>query len=459
MPNSPPKALDSRTRDGLLEVAYAHFGFRVPESRLRSFELSVHTASRELLDCEPATLLARLAHGDPEAEAAFAEALVVLETYFFREPRHFDLVRELLAESTARRPLYVWSAGCASGEEPYSVAILAWELFGARAADHVRIHATDLSQDALRKAQAALYREWSFRGTSPELKERYFTVEPGGYRLREEVRSLVRFEALNLLHLLRRPSLAPRGIDLVFCRNVLLYFDHERATEVAACFRDALRPEGWLLTAPADPWVRPKGLAIDTSRGFFAYRRRDESTEGSALGTSTAPELPLPAPRARPPRRAAPPARPRPPKSSPSSARDGSRDWLSEAWALADRDPREALARLDDSEERSLDPEVHILRALLHQSLGEHPAVLIETQRALLLDRSLAFAHLVAAGSHLLLQHFAEARRALNAARRLVRDLDEGALVHARTGVTTGELLSTSAQLERALIRAVKKAR
>lgn len=182
--------------------------------------------------------------------------LTVGETYFFRDQPQFEFIREeVLPEIRERRgPEHVarvWSAGCASGEEAYSLAIL----FDERGeGDRVHILGTDLSRIALAKAQEATYGEWSFRGTDRSIRHRYFRRSGDRYILDERIRQCVGFEYLNLA-LDSSPSFANGtwGMDLILCRNVLIYLDRQTIRSVARRLLECLASGGWLVTGASDP--------------------------------------------------------------------------------------------------------------------------------------------------------------------------------------------------------------
>ncbi len=205
------------------------------------------------------------------------EEVTVGETYFFREPDQFAFMRDVVFPSlveggAAERPIRIWSAGCASGEEPYSLAILMTELgLEARAS----ILATDISNKALTKAVAANYGAWSLRSNDAYRAQRFLTATGKVLHLDEQIRRLVSFRTLNLakdVYPFEQPNMG--GFNLIVCRNVLIYLDGETVARVARSFFDSLAEGGWLILASSDPPLA--GLApfesVVTERGIF-YRR------------------------------------------------------------------------------------------------------------------------------------------------------------------------------------------
>ena len=167
---------------------------------------------------------------DPRAESEFDQIYDLVttnETYFFREPAQLTaFIDEIVPDILTRKPVKkvrVWSAGCSSGEEPYSIAILLQEAgWYDRAA--FEIFASDINQQVLQKARRGQYRESAFRSTEATLRDRYFTREAdGSWKIKDEVRNRVSFGRLNLYDEARVSLLG--HLDIIFCRNVIIYFD------------------------------------------------------------------------------------------------------------------------------------------------------------------------------------------------------------------------------------------
>jgi chemotaxis protein methyltransferase CheR len=209
----------------------------------------------------------------PEEWRRVMDAFSVQETYFWRE---YDQIRALVEEIVPawarqpRRPLKIWSAACASGEEPYSIAMaLAEAGFG----DHpIEVVASDASESALAKAEAAVYRERSFRSLPRPLRQRYFEPTPEGDRLRPEIRARVRFRWANLVDPSGYADL--QDVDVVFCRNVFIYFSPAAIGRVAAHFADRMPPAGHLFIGASESLLKlTNRFELDELRGAFVYRR------------------------------------------------------------------------------------------------------------------------------------------------------------------------------------------
>lgn len=185
--------------------------------------------------------------------------LTIGETYFFREPRAFELVsnyaREKIAAFGAQNTrLRIWSAGCCTGEEAYSIAMALRQSVPQLPARQISILGTDINGRHLQFAQAGMYRQWSFRNFDPALQKLYFsTADEGQYQLNKEIREMVKFSELNLASRVY-PSIATsmNAMDIIFCRNVLMYFSRDQAKNVIQRFHLCLADGGWLIVSPSE---------------------------------------------------------------------------------------------------------------------------------------------------------------------------------------------------------------
>ncbi|QFU18002.1 protein-glutamate methyltransferase [Microvirga thermotolerans] len=403
------------------------------------------------------------------AEWARLEAEITIgETFFFRYAEQFAALRErILPEIVERRRsdrrLRIWSAGCATGAEPYSVAILLKQLLGDDLENwRVAIIGSDINEAFLDTARQAEFGRWALRTLSPEDRAAYF--EPSGdrdrLRLRKEFRSLVRFERHNLLSLLEGTSpLQFTEFDLVLCRNVLIYFHPDTAIRIVRALSDTLREGGWMLLGHAEPNPAfASFLKVLNLPGTVAYRRGSQEAEGQgtpfseiasllALPSHTPPSCaPLPRPARRPPeRKPAPrPVRPLFPVAgqAPAALPRCPDSILAEVRALADSGRfreaedlcRKALAA------QPLSPALHFYEGLIAQAL-EKPAAAEEAfRRSIYLDKSFAMAHyhlgllLVADGRR------GAGRRSLANAGRIASGLPGETVLDEADGITAEEM-------------------
>ena len=207
-----------------------------------------------------ASYLFQLRHGN-DAEAEFSKLVDLLttnETYFFRERSQLTaLVNEIIPEIRAsqigrKRPVSIWSAGCSSGEEPFSIVMMGLEANLVPGVDF-RVYASDISKAVLSKARRGIYREASFRETEPSLRMHYFAEKDGLVRVSDEVKRHVDFVHMNLLDDHKTSLLGT--MDVILCRNVIIYFDLDTKKRVMATFHDKLRPGGYLLLGHSESLI------------------------------------------------------------------------------------------------------------------------------------------------------------------------------------------------------------
>lgn len=248
-----------------------------------------------------AALGARLEASDELS--ALARELTVGETYFFRQLDQFHALRDVaVPERLSARggggTLRLVSAGCSTGEEAYSLSIVLRE-HGLPAGVEPSVVGLDLNPDALAKAARAIYSPWSLRETPADVRERWFTREGREFRLAGPARDGVRFAEHNLVTEAPR-LLPPRSVDVIFCRNVLMYFTPAQAAAVVERFSRALAPGGFLFLGHAETL---RGLSHDFhlrhTHNTFYYQRRDgaERTAHSSTPPAPRPHRPDAAPR------------------------------------------------------------------------------------------------------------------------------------------------------------------
>lgn len=189
--------------------------------------------------------------------SAIMDVLTVNETYFFREQNQLrafseEILEELKTVNRGRRALKVWSAGCSTGEEPYTIAMLLNEKASFNGWD-VEIHGSDINQRVLQTARKGVYRKNSFRTTEPYFLNKYFVEEDGAYRIADAVKKYVNFSYLNLLDPFKTRFLGK--MDVIFCRNVLIYFDNVSRRRVIDNFYDRLVDGGYLLLGHAESLI------------------------------------------------------------------------------------------------------------------------------------------------------------------------------------------------------------
>ncbi len=207
--------------------------------------------------------------------------ITVNETSFFRTAPQLDYLEthvlpELIAARAETKRLRIWSAACSTGDEPYSLAIMVHRTLGLRLLDwNIEIMGTDISEKVLAQAVTGRYSEHSLRTTPDLVRNRYFHPvedQPGTFELDAEIRRMVRFQRLNL----KDPFAARRfgAWDLIFCRNVMIYFDDDMKRHCVQLFHDTLEPDGVLFVGHCEvlpDFGRP--LEAIKSANAFAYRK------------------------------------------------------------------------------------------------------------------------------------------------------------------------------------------
>ncbi len=222
-----------------------------------------------------------------EELSVLIDNLTTNETYFFRESpqlRAFseEILPELRRSLAERRTLRIWSAGCSTGEEPYTIAILLLESGDWWRDWQVEILGSDINQRVLHTARKGVYKKGSHRVTTPDMLNKYFVEEEkGNYRIIDRVRELVSFSSLNLLDPYKTGLIS--NMDVIFCRNVIIYFDKEAKKKVIASFYDKLREGGYLLLGHSESLINiSNAFTLRTLKNDMVYQKpvRTRSEQG-----------------------------------------------------------------------------------------------------------------------------------------------------------------------------------
>ncbi len=221
----------------------------------RTFVARRLSGRMESVNVETGKAYLKVLHDDPGEFSRFLEALSINVTEFFRDPEVFALLQNDILPALIRkkkaagwRMMRIWSAGCASGEEPYSIAIMAREIAGNDPDFEVIVHATDVDETALKKAQEAVYRRDSLENVDKKILEKYFSpVYNEAYLLKGEAKKCVHFQKRNLI---TDPVL--RHIDVVFCRNMMIYLSKEEKDVMIGKFSEALNAGGYLVVGKVE---------------------------------------------------------------------------------------------------------------------------------------------------------------------------------------------------------------
>jgi chemotaxis protein methyltransferase CheR len=216
-----------------------------------------------------------------EELTAIMDVLTVNETYFFREQNQLnafseEILEELKTVNRDRKTLRIWSAGCSTGEEPYTIAMLINERGHFNGWD-IEIHGSDINQRVLQTARRGVYRKNSFRTTEPYFMSKYFIEEDGSFKINDVVKKHVNFNYLNLLDPFKSKFLGK--MDVIFCRNVLIYFDNASRRRVIENFHDRLVDGGYLLLGHAESLINiSTAFTLKHLRHDMVYQKPNGST-------------------------------------------------------------------------------------------------------------------------------------------------------------------------------------
>lgn len=237
---------------------------RLEQHRLKSFEEYYH--------------LLKYDRKREEELVVLVDNLTTNETYFFRESPQLkafseEILPELRQSISDRKVLRIWSAGCSTGEEPYTIAILLLESGDWWRDWQVEILGSDINQRVLHTARKGVYKKSAHRATSPEMLAKYFVMdEKGDYRIIDRVKELVSFSSVNLLDP-HKTSLI-NNMDIIFCRNVIIYFDREAKKKVIESFYQKLREGGYLLLGHSESLINlSSAFVLRTLKNDMVYQK------------------------------------------------------------------------------------------------------------------------------------------------------------------------------------------
>ncbi|MCG3147874.1 MAG: hypothetical protein PCFJNLEI_01315 [Verrucomicrobiae bacterium] len=368
------------------EFVTAQLGLHFPPERWPDLQRGIGAVAHEFGYDDSAACVRWLMSG-PLTKAqvdVLAGNLTVGETYFFREKRTFEVLDQQVLPELIRqrrdgeRRLRLWSAGCCTGEEAYSLAILVHRLLPDWRDWNVMILATDVNSRFLHKATQGVFGEWSFRDAPAWLKEEAFEcVEGKRYAILPEIRRMVQFEHLNLAEDVY-PSLLTdtNAMDVIFCRNVLMYFAPAQAQRVVTQLQHCLVDGGWLALSATETAVAiSQQLTVANFDGAILYQKGERPPV--PVATPVVWEMPV-----KDKRRVEPPA-PDAPAMIQLTRELANQGRLAEARALADK--------LVVAEK--LNPVAQYLRAMIALEQGALPEAARALQRAVYLDHNFVIAH------------------------------------------------------------------
>jgi chemotaxis protein methyltransferase CheR len=451
-------ALDTTLLGEVSGFVAERLGLHFPEERWPDLARGLETAGQELGFAYPDACLCWLRGREltDRQIATLASHLTVGETYFFRDPASFEaLEQEILPPLVARRfeagrSLRLWSAGCCTGEEAYSLAITCARALPDLRAWNVSILATDINHKFLAKAEEGVYSDWSFRGAPGWLRGGFFSAaQDNRLAIDAIVKNVVHFGYLNLAEDVY-PSLHnhTNAMDVIFCRNVLMYFTPEHQRRVVAALHRCLVDGGYLVVNPAEATSSLFPMfAMENIGGAILYRKASqaalaESRPGLVLPALTS-AVPAPEPTfvaAPPPPVPVAPAPPSPPVTAPpweaplvrarTYANEGR---LEEALTTC----QEAIA----AERTNL--AAYFLYATICHELGRPGEAIAALCRVLYLDQDFVLAHHAVGSLYKRLGKQKESRRHLAVALELLSARGKDEIVPGSDGMTCGRLLES----------------
>jgi chemotaxis protein methyltransferase CheR len=239
-------ALSAPVFEKFRRLAYCKFGLNLTGAKQQLVAARLGKKLRELkIPSYEAYYDLVLADRTGESLIALIDALSTNHTSFLREASHFDfLVKNILPALRKRPSIDIWSAPCSTGEEPYSIAVTLLEQLGMPPKPALRIRATDISTRALAVAKQGIYTAERLASIAPPLIRKYFAPSAAGsFQVIPEVRRMIEFERVNLIE----PTLGKRSFPIIFCRNVMIYFDKPTQERVVTNLSRFLEPGGYLL--------------------------------------------------------------------------------------------------------------------------------------------------------------------------------------------------------------------
>jgi chemotaxis protein methyltransferase CheR len=387
------------------------FGLHLQGDRLPDLKRALKGAAHELghADIESCAGLLLSGNLDDTSLEVLASHLTIGETYFFRDEDAFAaLSARILPDLIAARRragdlrLRIWSAACCTGEEIHSVGILLRQLLPDIDDWQITLLGTDVNPRYLRKAAEGVYGSWSFRGTSPAFRTRYFRRLSGGrHALLPSIGRMATFAALNLADEAVMAGMRNGAFDLILCRNVLMYFTPAQAAKVVGVLHGALHEDGWLAVAPceASQALFARFSAVHCNGAIF-YRKAGPHTSRPAT-KGTLPAAPGMQIRTRAATAHADPRIPKPaPPAKAQEATLPAETLATRARALADqRRMDEALDWCDRwISARKLDPAAHYLRGMILAETGDVPGACAALERSLYIAPDGVMASLALAG-------------------------------------------------------------
>lgn len=275
VPNTGPQALSlsDAAFAQISALARAEAGLILPASKITMVQsrLRSRLTALNITSYEAYAKFVAGAEGDVERRMMIS-ALTTNVSHFFRENHHFEILRrdafpELLQQARKGEGIRIWSAGCSSGQEPYSIAMLIHEYAPELVGQDTLILASDIDPKIMEAAEAGTYSEQQIAGIPLEMQKKYLKKSGSQYCVSDNLKKMIRFRELNLIG--NWPM--RMKFDVIFCRNVVIYFDNETQNALWPRFRNALKPSGWFFLGHSER-VADTSANDFQSVGMTAYR-------------------------------------------------------------------------------------------------------------------------------------------------------------------------------------------
>ncbi len=319
--------MDGRLIGRFVQLIAEHTGLHVREQDRASLSQKLQARMKSLKISLPEKYYELLARADSEGEWRELTLLLTTgESYFFRDRELFNLLKtqllpeiidrkkqQQIATGAAKRSLRIWSAGCSTGEEPYSLAILVKQLIPDLSNWDILILGTDINQESIAKAKLGIYSSWSFRKVEPELQKQYFKPVRSNWQIDDRIQKMVSFKSGNLLKDNFPNYLDIYDFDLIICRNVFIYFDFQTVATIVKKFYQTLNPDGYFISGHAElygqnlgnfkvksfpaalVYQRPSGLSFENKTAIgsvFEDKERSQLLQPSAFAPASIPTVP-----------------------------------------------------------------------------------------------------------------------------------------------------------------------
>jgi chemotaxis protein methyltransferase CheR len=255
------KQIEDKLLERFKKLVTDHIGLRIGKEDSETFRkaLTIQMKSLNIVDPERYLSFLESDTGASKQEwKAFIISITTGESYFFRDKGHFFLLQntilpELIKKKETQRSLRIWSAGCTTGEEPYSIAILLDMLLPDLKGWDIFIIGTDINEESLKNAARGIYSQWSFRMLGKDIQSRYFKSHQDKWEIHENIKKMVNFQYGNLIEdgfFSQNPEIC--NMDIIICRNVFIYFEKEAVSSVLNKFQRILNQGGYLVTGHAE---------------------------------------------------------------------------------------------------------------------------------------------------------------------------------------------------------------